>query len=235
MSRYKLRNLSIRMHTSKIIRSVLILGGTGKTGKLILQEALNKGYLVTALARNPDKFNGLGDHPHLEILKGDVLNYADVYNAVQGNDAIVSALGPDGEEVKVLTAGTANMLRAMNQSSIQKIICLSSLGAGSTRKLADWKLKWMIQLGGLRASFEAKAEQELMLLQSSVNFTLVMAGTLKDSTTSDHYLAFLPQQASSCMAMPPSISRSTVANFMIDQLSMDTWRRKTVCLSGESS
>jgi putative NADH-flavin reductase len=219
------------MHTNKIIRSVLVLGGTGKTGKFVVQEALNKGYRVTALVRSPEKFNGLRDHPGLEILKGDVLNYADVYNAVQGNDAIISALGRDGKEVKVLTTGTANILRAANQSSVQKIICLSSLGAGSTRKLAGWKLKWMIRLAGLRSSFEAKAEQELMLLQSSIDFTLVMAGTLNERVKSDRYYAFLPQQAPCLMEMSPAISRQSVAHFMIDQLSVDTWKRKTVCLS----
>ena len=77
------------------IRSILILGGTGRTGKYIIDQALQKGYKVTLLARDPSKLNGMGNNPLVEIIKGDVLHYPDIYNAVQGNDVILSALGRD--------------------------------------------------------------------------------------------------------------------------------------------
>ena len=89
----------------------------------------------------------------------------------------------------------------MNKSSAKKIICLSSVGAGSTKKLADWKMKTMIWLAGLTASFEAKAEQELMLYQSTIDFTLVMAGTLTDKEVQQP-IAYTMQHAPCVGAMP---------------------------------
>jgi len=215
------------------IQSILILGGTGRTGSQLINRALQKGFRVTALVRHPEKLNKLSLHPNIEILKGDVLNYPDVYNAVQGNDAIISALGRDGKKVEVLTKGTANIMRAMAQSSVQKFICLSSLGAGSTKKLASWKLKWVIRLAGLRHSFEAKAEQEIMLYQSPLDFTLVMAGSFSNKTKYKNASAFTVQQAPCMIGLNSKVSRQTVANFMLDQLFSDVWKRKSVCLVDE--
>lgn len=216
------------------IKSVLILGATGRTGKLVVERALNQGFEVTVLVRHPEKLREWQHHPALEILKGDVLHYPDIFNAMQGNDAVVSALGRDGRKTDVLSRGTANIIRAITHSCAKKFVCLSSLGAGSTKKIAGWKLKAMIWMAGLGSSFEAKAEQEMLLYQSSVDFTLVMAGTLSndDIGKAKEPITFLPSQAPCFWAIPPKISRARVAAFLLDQLAFSTWQRKTVCLVG---
>lgn len=142
-------------------------------------------------------------------------------------------MGHEEKNTNLITQGTTNIIRAIAQSSVLKLICLSSLGAGSTRKLAGWQLKWMIRLSGLRQVFEAKAEQEILLYQSSLNFTLVMAlpptSHIKYIQSQAYAVVDLP-----CMiASPPKISYQAVASFMIEQLTSDIWKRKTVCLLGE--
>jgi putative NADH-flavin reductase len=216
------------------IKSILILGATGRTGRLIVGQALQQGFEVTALVRHPEKLGAWLNHQNLEILKGDVLNYPDIFNAVQGNDAVVSALGRDGRKIAILDKGTANIIRAIEHSRVKKFVCLSSLGAGSTKKLLGWKLKFMIWMAGLRNSFEAKAEQEMLLYQSSIDFTLVMASTLTNSngTKGKGHLSFLPNQAPCLWGVPPKISRVQVASFLLDQLMQSAWQRKTVCLVG---
>jgi len=216
------------------IKSILILGATGRTGKLIVEKALQKGLEVTVLVRHPEKLSEWQHHPKLEILKGDVLHYPDIFNAMQGNDAVVSALGRDGRKTQILSRGTANIIRAITHSGTKKFVCLSSLGAGSTKKIAGWKLKAMIWMAGLASSFEAKAEQEMLLYQSSIDFTLVMAGTLSNRVIGKPKdpITFLPIQAPCLWAIPPKISRAQVAAFLLDQLTFSTWQRKTVCLVG---
>jgi putative NADH-flavin reductase len=218
------------MHLEKNIRSILILGGTGKTGKHIVRMALEQGLRVTALTRHPDKFNGLVDHPSLEILRGDVLNYPDVYNAVQGNDAVVSTLGREGPRISVLTRGTSNIIRAIGQSSVQKLICLSSFGAGSTKRVSGWLWKAMITMAGQQASFEAKTQQELLLYQSNLDFTLVMAGWLTDQSTTCAPDPYSIQQIPVIRGFPPATSRKWLAAFLLGQVASDSWKRKTVCL-----
>ncbi|MCA6380314.1 MAG: NAD(P)H-binding protein [Cytophagales bacterium] len=216
------------------IKSILILGATGRTGKLIVEKALQKGLEVTVLVRHPEKLSEWQHHPKLEILKGDVLNYPDIFNAMQGNDAVISALGRDGSKTAVLNKGTANIIRAISHSRVKKFVCLSSLGAGSTKNLVGWKLKAMIWIAGLRNSFEAKAEQEMLLYQSSIDFTLVMASSLSDSNdpSAREPVSFLPSYAPYFWQTPPKISRTLVASFLLEQTIFGFWHRKTVCIVG---
>ncbi|MFM7851711.1 MAG: NAD(P)-dependent oxidoreductase, partial [Flammeovirgaceae bacterium] len=158
------------------IKSLLVLGATGRTGKHVVEQALRQKLRVTVLVRNPEKLKDLSSHPQLEILKGDVTNFANVYNAVQGNDAIISALGRDGKDIAPITCGTENIIAAIKKSEVSKLICLSSFGAGSTRPQSNWILRTMICLAGLQKSFEAKAQQELLLYKSRINFTCAVIG-----------------------------------------------------------
>ena len=217
-----------------MIQSILVFGGTGRTGRHVVREALNKGHWVTVMSRNPEQAN-FEEHSRLEVVKGDVLNYTDVFNAVQGIDVIISALGRDGNKVEVFTTGTAHILKAMTKSRVKRFICLSSMGAGSTRSLAGWKLRMLLWLTHLKSSFEAKAHQELLLFQSSINFTLVMAGTLVNDSRFNQWYVALPDQMICQGPMPAKIDRREVAVFLISQLSDTTWIRKTVCLVGAAN
>ncbi len=70
---------------------VLILGATGGTGRALVEQALEQGHVVTALARNPAKIQTT--HANLRVVKGDILTYPSVEAAVDGQDAVLSALG----------------------------------------------------------------------------------------------------------------------------------------------
>jgi NADPH:quinone reductase-like Zn-dependent oxidoreductase len=70
---------------------VLIVGATGGTGRHLVAQALERGHLVTALARDPSALRI--EHPRLRVVSGNVLDYASVEAAVRGQEAVVSALG----------------------------------------------------------------------------------------------------------------------------------------------
>ena len=71
--------------------NVLILGATGGTGRALIQQALERGHVVTAFARDPAKIRAT--HKNLAVVKGDILNYESVEAAIKGQDAVLSALG----------------------------------------------------------------------------------------------------------------------------------------------
>ena len=50
---------------------LFIVGGTGKTGQKLIEQGLERGHLITALVRNPNKVK-ISD-PNLKIIKGNVL------------------------------------------------------------------------------------------------------------------------------------------------------------------
>src|SRR3954467_2653639 len=63
---------------------VLIVGATGGTGRQLLEQALDRGHTVTALARDPSAVRV--EHPRLTVVRGDVLDYGSVEAAVRGQD-----------------------------------------------------------------------------------------------------------------------------------------------------
>lgn len=72
---------------------ILILGASGRVGIHILTYALQEGHHVTVLVRSPEKIN---PHPNLRIIQGNVLHPEDLKRAVQGAEAVISALNTDG-------------------------------------------------------------------------------------------------------------------------------------------
>src|SRR3989442_686793 len=111
---------------------VLIVGATGGTGRQLVAQALERGYEVTALVRNP---SALGvEHSRLRVLRGDVLDYASVEAAMQGQEAVISALGHKRffQPTRILSDGTRNLLRAMEAGGVRRFVCETSLGIGES-------------------------------------------------------------------------------------------------------
>jgi len=79
---------------------LIIFGATGTVGKELVQQAVEKGYEVTAFVRQPERMQ-IGNTPNLVVCKGDVLNVIDVKNAIKNQDVVLCALG-DGN---ILTDG----------------------------------------------------------------------------------------------------------------------------------
>jgi len=69
---------------------VCVFGATGQTGLCIVEQALQKGYTVTAVARSVEKLASFGDA--ITIFEGDIKNSSVINQAVQNQDAVISAL-----------------------------------------------------------------------------------------------------------------------------------------------
>jgi uncharacterized protein YbjT (DUF2867 family) len=59
---------------------LLVLGGTGATGRLVVDQGLAGGHSVRALVRSPDKLPS--DAPHLEVVIGQATSPPDVKSAM---------------------------------------------------------------------------------------------------------------------------------------------------------
>jgi len=68
-----------------------VFGASGRTGKMVVEQALEKGYRVTAIVRNPEKLPIR--HTDLEIVRGDVLQILSFENLIHKNATIISCLG----------------------------------------------------------------------------------------------------------------------------------------------
>ncbi len=105
---------------------ILIIGGTGKTGQHLVAQGLEAGHCITVLARTTSKIKI--ENPNLTVVKGNILQHNSVVSAVKGQDAVLSALGHKRFFIptSTLSKGTENLIRAMKNNNVPRLICITS-------------------------------------------------------------------------------------------------------------
>jgi putative NADH-flavin reductase len=204
---------------------VIIFGATGTTGSEIVAQALEKGYDVTAFVRNPDKVGHT--HANLRLYQGDVLNPHDVAKAVQGQDAVLCALGA-GLKGTVRSQGTQNIIQAMENAGVQRLVVQSTLGVGDSRDNLNAYWKYLMFGLLLRRAYADHVRQETAVKQSPLAWTIVRPGALKNGPRSGNYRHGFPPTDQSITL---EIAKVDVAEFMLKQLVDDTYLRATPGLS----
>jgi putative NADH-flavin reductase len=201
---------------------ILVVGATGGTGRRLVEQALERGLVVTALARDPGRLRL--EHPRLTVLQGDVLDPASLEAATRGQDAVLSALGhkryfyPN----RILSEGTRNLLQAMEKQGVRRFVCETSLGIGdSAGRMGLYYTFFVIPLV-LPFYFWDKTRQEQIIAGSAADWTIVRPGALKDGGRrgrlrhGDRVGSFIRTVA---------VTRADVADFMLDQLGSGDYLR----------
>jgi len=112
---------------------ILITGATGFIGNNLIPELLNKNYLVSIIARNPDKL-GVNFIDKVDILKGDLVQKETIPLPAQTDTIIHSAgiLGgwgiPEEKFWRINLQGTQNLLETAIKNKIRRFIYISSAG-----------------------------------------------------------------------------------------------------------
>lgn len=119
-------------------KGVLITGGAGFLGSYLTEEMLKQGARVTVYDRfsqGKTRIIHVLDHPSLEMIEADLLDYPKLVNAVRGKDFIWHLAGntdiPSGMKNTALDLddgliATRNVLEAMRETGVRKIVFPSS-------------------------------------------------------------------------------------------------------------
>lgn len=117
-----------------LAETIFITGSTGYIGHQLALAAVDKGYTVHALVRNPASTN-VPRHPRIRLFKGDITDYATVVPAVQGCDYVLHAAAlaqmwsPDRSLFyKINVEGTRHVLEACLQTGVKKMVLTSTGG-----------------------------------------------------------------------------------------------------------
>lgn len=207
-----------RNHPSRI----LIVGATGGTGRQLVTQALERGYEVTALVRDPSRLHIA--HPRLTVIQGDVLNEGSVDAAMRGQEAVLSALGHKQyfRPTRILSEGTRTILRSMQAHGVRRFVCETSLGIGdSAGRLGVYYSLFLIPVI-LPFYFWDKARQERTIAASDVEWVIVRPGVL---TNGDKRGRFRQGRRVGSFLLTVRICRADVADFMLSQLTSDTYLR----------
>ena len=107
----------------------IALIGTGYVGTPLLAELSSRGHQVTVLARTPSK---VAAQPGVTVVKADVLDPAQVTQAVAGHDAVISAYNPGWTEPRIhdlFLQGTQAIFAGVKQAGVKRLLVVG--GAGS--------------------------------------------------------------------------------------------------------
>lgn len=210
-------------------KRLLIVGASGGTGRRLVEQALDRGYSVTALAREPRRLTI--QHAQLSVVKGDVLDERSVDTAVMGHDAVLSALGHKRflGPTRILSEGTRNILRAMERHDVPRLVCETSLGIGESAGRMGLVYTLFIIPVILPFYFWDKARQERLIAASSAEWVIVRPGAL---TNGEKRGVRRAGPGVGNFLWTVKISRADVAAFMLDQLTSDLYLRQAPGVSG---
>ena len=197
--------------------NVLVIGATGPTGQAVVVNALAAGHKVTALARDPAKLDQ--QHPDLRVVTGDVLAPDTLEPVMQGQDAVISALGSTftRKPTELVSTGTANVIAAMKKSGVPRLICITGFGAGESRGEANFVIDKLVFRGLLAELYRDKDRQEDEIRRSGLDWIIVRPVRLTKSAARG-YAATTDMSA----VKSSTVTRADVASFCVDQLLDDS-------------
>jgi putative NADH-flavin reductase len=204
---------------------ITIFGASGSVGREATKQAIEQGHEVTAFVRDPAKL-GIED-VGLRIVEGDVMNAASVEQAVSGQDAVLCILGA-GRKGNVRSEGTRNIIIAMEKTGVRRLICQSSLGVGDSSGNLNFFWKYIMFGMLLREAYADHVRQEEFIKQSGLDWTIVRPAVFTDGPRTGRYRHGFSSDAS---GLTLKISRADVADFLLKQLTDDTYLRKAPGLS----
>ncbi len=198
------------------MKKIIVFGATGGTGKQVVKQALENGYHLTVIVRNPVAFDM--QHSQLEIINGDVLQSPTFENELEGRDAVISCLGT-GKSTKpttVYSTGIENIISAMNKASIKRLICISA-GALYTNKEMGFFIRTLTKLVLQKILKEPYADMRLMetkVEKSRLDWTILRPARLTNKSFTGKYRVAV----NSHNKRPFSISRADLAEYMLNSI-----------------
>lgn len=112
------------------MKKVALIGATGFVGSHLLQELLDRGYEVTALARSVEKIQIKSDK--LKTVAVDVTNLSALTEVLKGNDIVLSAYNPGWTNPNIYNdfiKGSETIQQAVKNAGVKRYVVIG--GAGS--------------------------------------------------------------------------------------------------------
>jgi len=204
---------------------LVVFGATGTVGNVLVKQALAAGHQVTAFARHPEVL--AGTDRNLTRRPGDVLDPAAVNRAVRGQDAVLVVLGA-GRKGGVRAAGTENIVQAMKAEGVERLICMSTLGAGDSAPLLTFFWKYIMFGLLLKDALADHEEQERTVRESGLDWTIVRPGAFANGEPTGVYRHGF---SADTKGLKLKISRADLAEFLLRQVTDMTYLKQAPGIS----
>ncbi len=227
--------------------TILVVGASGATGRLLVEQLLNRGQSVKAIVRSPDKLpEVLKNHDHLSVTRASVLDLSDAEMAqhVNGCTAVASCLGHNlnwngiyGHPRRLVTHATRRLCNAIKANKAEKptkFVLMNTAGNSNRDLLEPISFGQRCVIGLLRLLLPPHVDNEKAAdyLRTDVGqddkvikWAAVRPDTLINEVNVTEYEVH-PSPTRSAIFNAGSTSRINVAHFMADLITDDdTWNR----------
>jgi putative NADH-flavin reductase len=194
---------------------IVVLGATGRTGRLVVEQASMRGDEVVAYVRNP---HGIAANPGLKIAVGQLDDMPALKAAIDGADAVLVCLGTHGKRMKksvdLMQKSVPSIIKAMKEVNVPRLVLESAYGVGDTACTAGLlaRLVYKMVVGAI---YQDKERSEALLPDSKLKWTVVYPVMLTDGAPADA-VEVRPMTQVRKVAGLPKISRADVARVMLD-------------------
>jgi putative NADH-flavin reductase len=196
---------------------LFVVGATGRTGGLLVEQALARGHTVTVIVRNS---GAVPARPGLTIVKGDVLNADQLTAALPGHDVVASILGRRSTDgATLLRDGAVAMLKALQASGVRRYMVVSQGLLFPSRNPLIVLLRLI-----LASAVVDSTAMERLVRASDVAWTIVRPPRLKEGGAARGYRVKVDARPRGGMSM----ERVDLATFLLDEAENGTYARSIV-------
>ncbi|MEO0571420.1 MAG: NAD(P)H-binding protein [Bacteroidota bacterium] len=215
---------------------IFLLGATGRTGKLVVKAALEKGYAVNCLVRDAQNVQL---KEGVTVYEGYPTNRKDLEKAIKGCDVVINVLNVSRKSdfpwsslksPKTLISDTmAKVIEITRKMEIRRLLSCSAWGVHETKKDIPFWFRLLIDRSNIGVAYTDHERQEQLLEKSSLDWTVVRPVGLTNSKK--------PQRVQASFENVPkpnlTISRKAVANYLVDGIEKKELIHKKVVISAE--
>jgi len=205
--------------------NILVFGANGGIGRKAVETALADGHHVTAMVRNPASLEIV--HPDLKIIQGDILRPETFDSTLNGQDAIISAIGENSRNPTTLySEGALNLVNAMMKKGLKRAFFISA-SAIEISPVQPFFIRLVTKYIVQKLFGNAYADQRIMeklIKESNIDYTIVRPPRLTDKPSTGHYRFAINTFLKNCLI----ISRADVAHFIINNISNKAIYKATV-------
>ena len=202
-----------------------VFGASGKTGIEIVKQALEQGHAVTAFVRDPSRL--VIEDESLTVVVGDAFDPTRVAHAVQGQDAVICALGAGSELKKttVRTTGTINIISGMQKNNVKRLMVVTAMGAGESWDTLSLVNKFFFATL-LKSSRDDHETQEAAVKESGLDWTIIRPSGLTDTPRTGIY-----EVGENIPAATSKIARADIADLILKELEQNALIGKAVTIT----
>ena len=227
--------------------TTLVVGASGATGRLLVEQLLDRGQHVKVIVRSPDKLpESLSDHDHLSVICASVLDLSDAEMAqhLNGCEAVASCLGHNlswqgifGHPRRLVTDATRQLCYAIkaNKSEMSTKFVLMNTTGNRNRDLHEpISFAQRLVIGLIRMLLPPHADNEMAAdylrthigqEDGAIEWVAVRPDGLTNENTVTAYEVH-PSPIRSAIFDTGKTSRINVGHFMADLITdVDIWNK----------